>query len=74
MQVQREVCAENDAKKMEGYRDKYLQLDQLVKQLYMNACDSTGLVNTKGAKRCYVYYRQLGERGWLQRGGPSKFQ
>ena len=35
---------------MEGYRDKYLQLDQLVKQLYMDACDSTGLVNTKGAK------------------------
>ena len=29
---------------------KYLQLDKLVKQLYIDACDSTGLVNTKGAK------------------------
>ena len=50
-QIQREIiAAKNDAKKMEVYRDKYLQLDKLVKQLYIDACDSTGLVNTKGAK------------------------
>ena len=35
---------------MENYRDKYIQLDQMVKQLYLDSCENTGLVNVKKLK------------------------
>ena len=50
-QLQRELTsAKSDVKKMENYRDKYIQLDQMVKQLYLDSCENTGLVNVKKLK------------------------
>jgi len=49
-QLERELTtAKSDVKKMEHYRDKYIQLDQMLKQLYLDSCENTGLVKVKKA-------------------------